>query len=98
MCSHQNGLTCKEIAAKDIAPEKNIYWITNNFKERGSTAVKKSSGCPRVSSERKDRLLLRSQLRNRVTSSAELAQEWQQEVQGLDSDEAPFRLFGTSEK
>ncbi|KTG03273.1 hypothetical protein cypCar_00046661 [Cyprinus carpio] len=49
---HQNGLTCKEIATKNIAPERTIYQIIKNFKERGSTAVKKSSGCPRVSSKR----------------------------------------------
>ncbi|KTF92831.1 hypothetical protein cypCar_00019992 [Cyprinus carpio] len=126
-----------------------IYRIIKNFKERGVTTVKKSSGHPRVSNKCQYRLLLRSQLQNRVTSSAELAQEWQQvgvrasactvrprlwttawcqegqqeatylqekhqgqteilqEVQGLDSrklvqsyfsDEAPFRLFGTSGK
>ena len=71
---HQNGLTCKETAAKNIAPERTIYRIIKNFKENGSTVVKKASGRPRVSSKRKDRLLLRSQLRNRVTTSAELAQ------------------------
>ena len=75
---HQNGLTCKEIATKNIAPERTIYRIIKNFKERGSTAVKKSSGRPRVSSKHQDCLLLRSQLRNRVPSSAELAQERQQ--------------------
>ena len=75
---HQNGLTCKEIATKNIAPERTIYWIIKNFKERGSTAVKKSSGRPRVSSKLQDRLLLRSQLQNRVSTRAELAQECQQ--------------------
>uniref|UniRef100_A0A672NBH5 Lysosomal membrane ascorbate-dependent ferrireductase CYB561A3 n=1 Tax=Sinocyclocheilus grahami TaxID=75366 RepID=A0A672NBH5_SINGR len=44
----------------------------------GSTAVKKPSGRPRLSSKHQDRLLLRTQLWNHVTSSAELAQEWQQ--------------------
>uniref|UniRef100_A0A671PBE1 Uncharacterized protein n=1 Tax=Sinocyclocheilus anshuiensis TaxID=1608454 RepID=A0A671PBE1_9TELE len=75
---HQNGLTCQEIATKNIAPERTIYWIIKYFKERGSTAVKKSSGSPRVSSKSQDHLLLMSQLWNRVTTSAELAQEWQQ--------------------
>ncbi|KTG05135.1 hypothetical protein cypCar_00012211 [Cyprinus carpio] len=46
---HQNGLTSKEIATKNIAPERAIYLIIKNFKERGSAAVKKSSGRPRVS-------------------------------------------------
>ncbi|KTF83725.1 hypothetical protein cypCar_00049024, partial [Cyprinus carpio] len=59
-------------------PERTIYRIIKNFKERGSTAVKKSSGCPRVYSKCQDRLLLRSQLWNRVTSNTELAQEGQQ--------------------
>ncbi|KTF97169.1 hypothetical protein cypCar_00032972 [Cyprinus carpio] len=45
---HQNGLACKEIATKNIAPEGTIYRIIENFKESGSTAVKKSSGRPRV--------------------------------------------------
>ncbi|KTF73327.1 hypothetical protein cypCar_00049678 [Cyprinus carpio] len=76
--SHQNGLTCKEIATKNIATDRTIYRLIKNFKERGSTAVMKSSGCPRVSSKCQDCLLLRSQLQNHVTSSAELAQEWQQ--------------------
>ncbi|KTG01922.1 hypothetical protein cypCar_00025099 [Cyprinus carpio] len=75
---YQNGLTCKEIATKNTAPERTIYQIIKNLKERGLTAVKKSSGLPRVSSKCQDRLLLRSQLRNSVTSTAELAQEWQQ--------------------
>ncbi|KTF81676.1 hypothetical protein cypCar_00017833 [Cyprinus carpio] len=65
------------MASKNIAPERTIYQIIKNFKEKGSTAVK-SSGRPRVSSKHQDRLLLSSQLQNRVTSSAELAQEWQQ--------------------
>ncbi|KTF79861.1 hypothetical protein cypCar_00043621, partial [Cyprinus carpio] len=30
---HQNGLTCKEIATKNIAPERTIYRIVKNFKE-----------------------------------------------------------------
>ncbi|KTG01615.1 hypothetical protein cypCar_00040865 [Cyprinus carpio] len=77
---HQNGLTCKEIATKIIAPERTIYRIIKHFKERGLTVVKKSSERPRVSSKHQDCLLLRSQLRNRVTSSAELAQEWLQEI------------------
>ncbi|ROL52215.1 hypothetical protein DPX16_8619 [Anabarilius grahami] len=46
---HQNGLTFKEIAAMNIAPERTIYRISKNFKERGSTAVKKASRHPRVS-------------------------------------------------
>ena len=41
---HQNGLTCKGIATKNIAPERTIYRIIKNFKERGLTAVKKPSG------------------------------------------------------
>ncbi len=71
-------VTSKEIATKNTAPEITIYRIIKNFKARGFTAVKKSSGRPRVSSKRQDRLLLRSQLQNRVITSAELAQEWQQ--------------------
>ena len=66
---HQNGLTCKEIATKNIAPERTIYRIIKNFKERGSTAVKKSSGSPRVSRKHQNRLLLRSQLQNRTIST-----------------------------
>ncbi|ROL44860.1 Beta-1,4-galactosyltransferase 5 [Anabarilius grahami] len=31
---HQNVLTFKEIAAKNIAPERNVYRIIKNFKER----------------------------------------------------------------
>ena len=49
---------------KNIAPERTIYQIIKNFKERGSTAVKKYSGCPRVSSKCQDHLLLRSQLKS----------------------------------
>lgn len=76
-CSHhhfenRNGLACKEIAANNIAPERTI----KNFMGRGSTAVKKSSGHHRVSSKYQDCLLMKSQLWNRVTTSAELAQYW----------------------
>jgi len=31
----QNGLTCKEIAIKNIAPERTIYLIIKNFKAQG---------------------------------------------------------------
>ncbi|KAK1787009.1 hypothetical protein P4O66_017386 [Electrophorus voltai] len=42
-----------------------------------SNSVKKDSGHPRKSSKRQDRLLKRMQLQDQVTTSAELAQEWQ---------------------
>ncbi|KTG43649.1 hypothetical protein cypCar_00045926, partial [Cyprinus carpio] len=70
---HQNGHTCKKFVTKNIAPERTIYRIIKNFKERGSTAVKKSSGHPRVSSKLQDHLLLRSQLRHRTVSSRGLS-------------------------
>uniref|UniRef100_A0A9J7XH37 Transposase Tc1-like domain-containing protein n=1 Tax=Cyprinus carpio carpio TaxID=630221 RepID=A0A9J7XH37_CYPCA len=147
---HQKWPCMQRNCYKDIAPKRTIYRIIKNFKERGLTAMKKSSGRPRVSSKCQDGLLLRSQLRNHVTSSAELAQEWQQVgvrasartvrprlwdsslvsrraakkpllskknvtdrlkccrkykdwtaedlCKVIFSDEAPFRLFGTSEK
>ncbi|ROL50449.1 hypothetical protein DPX16_21016 [Anabarilius grahami] len=65
---HQNGLTCKDIAAKNIAPERTTYRIikTFNCSEEG------------FRTSQSVRLLLRSQLWNRVTISAELAQYWQQ--------------------
>jgi len=53
---HQNGLTYKEIATKNIAPETTIYQIIKNFKKKGSTAVKKASRHPSVSSKRQDYL------------------------------------------
>ena len=46
---HKKGFTGKDIAASKIAPKSTIYRIIKNFKERGSTAVKKASGrqrCP----------------------------------------------------
>ncbi|KAK1787330.1 hypothetical protein P4O66_002832 [Electrophorus voltai] len=54
-----------------------IYQIMKNLKERGSIAVKKATGCPRKSSKHQDGLLTRMQLQDQVTSSTELAQEWQ---------------------
>ncbi|KAL7837210.1 hypothetical protein SRHO_G00269210 [Serrasalmus rhombeus] len=75
---HKNGLTGKSIAARKIAPQSTIYRIIKNFKERGSIVAKKAPGRPRTTSKRQDRLLKVFQLRDRATSSAELAQEWQQ--------------------
>ena len=75
---HKNVVTGKDIVATKIAPQSTIYRIIKNFKERGSILVKKSSGRPRKSSKRQDRLLKRIQLRDRSATSAELAQEWQQ--------------------
>ncbi|KAJ8351374.1 hypothetical protein SKAU_G00228500 [Synaphobranchus kaupii] len=75
---HKKGFTGKDIAASKIAPKSTIYRIIKNFKERGSIVVKKASGRPRKSSKRQDRLLKLIQLRDRGTTSAELAQEWQQ--------------------
>uniref|UniRef100_A0A087Y2B2 Transposase Tc1-like domain-containing protein n=1 Tax=Poecilia formosa TaxID=48698 RepID=A0A087Y2B2_POEFO len=74
---HKNGLTGKSIAARKIAPQSTIYRIIN-FKERGSIVAKKAPGCPRKTSKRQDCLLKVFQLQDRTTSSAELAQEWQQ--------------------
>ena len=75
---HKKGFTGKDIAASKIAPKSTIYRIIKNFKESGSIVVKKASGCPRKSSKRQDRLLKLIQLRDRGTTSTELAQEWQQ--------------------
>ena len=82
-------VTCKETSAvialhkkgfrgKDIAPKSTIYQIIKNFKESSSIVVEKASGRPRKSSKRQDRLLKLIQLRDRGTTSTELAQEWQQ--------------------
>ncbi|CDQ70072.1 unnamed protein product [Oncorhynchus mykiss] len=74
---HKKGFTGKDIFASKIAPKSAIYRIIKNFKESGSIVVK-ASGRPRKSSKRQDRLLKLIQLRNRGTTSTELAQEWQQ--------------------
>ena len=75
---HKKGFTGKDIAATKIAPKSTIYRIIKNFKESGSIVVKKASGLPRNYSKRQDRLLKLIQLRDRGTTSTELAQEWQQ--------------------
>ena len=75
---HKKGFTGKDIAASKIAPKSTIYCLIKNFKESGSIVVKKASGHPRKSSKHLDRLLKLIQLRDRDTTSAELAQEWQQ--------------------
>ena len=74
---HKKGFTGKDIAASKIAPKSTIYRIIKNFKESGSIVVKKASGRPRKS-KRQNRLLKLIQLRDRGTTSTELAQEWQQ--------------------
>uniref|UniRef100_A0A8C7R8T1 Transposase Tc1-like domain-containing protein n=1 Tax=Oncorhynchus mykiss TaxID=8022 RepID=A0A8C7R8T1_ONCMY len=75
---HKKGFTGKDIAASKIAPKSTTYRIIKNFKESGSIVVKKTSGRPRKSSQRQDRLLKLIQLWDRGTISIELAQEWQQ--------------------
>ena len=75
---HKKGFTGKDIAASNIAPKSTIHRIIKNFKESGSIVVSKASGHPRKSSKRQDRLLKLIQLRDRGTTSTELAQEWQQ--------------------
>ncbi|KAM4770835.1 CAP-Gly domain-containing linker protein 4 [Rhinophrynus dorsalis] len=72
---HKDG---KDIVASKIAPKSTIYWIIENFKERDSIVVKNVSGRPRKSSKRQDRLLKLIQPWDQGTTSAELAQEWQQ--------------------
>ena len=74
---HEKCCTGKDIAASKIAPKSTIYRIIKNFKESGSIVVKKASGRPRKS-KRQNRLLKLIQLRDRGTTSTELAQEWQQ--------------------
>ena len=75
---HKKGFTGKNIAASKIAPKTTIYRIIKNFKESGSIVVKKASWRPRKSSKPQDCLLKFIQLRDRGTTSIELAQEWQQ--------------------
>ena len=74
---HKKGLTGKDIAANKIAPKSSIYRIIKNFTESGSIVVMNASGRPRKSSKCQDRLLKLIQLRDRGTTSTELAQEWQ---------------------
>ena len=71
----KKGFTGKDIAASMIAPKSTIYQKIKNIKERGSIVVKKASGHPRKSSKRQDHLLKLIQLRDRGTTSTELAQE-----------------------
>ena len=75
---HKKGFTGKDIAASKIAPKSTIYRIIKNFKESGSIVVKKALGRARKSSKRQDCLLKLIRLRDRGTTSTELAQEWQQ--------------------
>ena len=75
---HKKGFTGKDIAASKIAPKSTHYRIIKNLKESGSIVVKKASGRPRKSSKCQDRLPKLIQLRDRGTTSTELAQEWQQ--------------------
>ena len=72
---HKKGFTGKDIAACKIAPKSAIYWIIKNFKESASIVVKEAAGRPRKASKRQDRLLKLIQLRDRGTTSTELAQE-----------------------
>ena len=74
----KKGFTGKAIVASKIAPKSTIYRIIKNFKESGSIVVKKASGHPKKSRKHQDRLLKLIQLRDRGTTSTELAQEWQQ--------------------
>ena len=75
---HKKCFTGKDIAASKIATKSTIYRIIKNFKESGSIVVKKASRHPRKSSKSQDRLLKLIQLRERGTTSTELAQVWQQ--------------------
>uniref|UniRef100_A0AAZ3SD99 Transposase Tc1-like domain-containing protein n=1 Tax=Oncorhynchus tshawytscha TaxID=74940 RepID=A0AAZ3SD99_ONCTS len=75
---HKKVFTGKDIAAYKITTKSTIYRIIKNFTESGSIVVMKASGRPRKSSKCQDRLLKLIQLRDRGTTSTELAQEWQQ--------------------
>ncbi|ROL44260.1 Collagen alpha-1(XXI) chain [Anabarilius grahami] len=74
----QPGPAGADVSSAHIENQRIIYRIIKNFKERDSAAVKKASGRPSVQ-QVPGRLLLRNQLRDRVTTSAELDQFWQQE-------------------
>ena len=91
---HKKGFTGKDIAASKIAPKSPIYRIIKNFKESGSIVVKKDSGRPRKSSKRQDRLLKLIRLRDRGTTSTELAQEWQQAGVSASARTVRRRLLG----
>ncbi|CAJ1083776.1 testis-expressed sequence 2 -like protein [Xyrichtys novacula] len=68
---HKKGFTGKDIAASKVAPKTIIYQI---IKTRGSVIVRKASGRRRKSIKSQDCLSCRIG----GTTSAELAQEWQQ--------------------
>ncbi|XP_069823945.1 embryonic protein UVS.2-like [Dendropsophus ebraccatus] len=76
---HKSGLT-----GNKIAPESTIYRIIKNFKERFH-CCQKGSRRPRKTSKRQDHLFKVIQLRDRATSSAELAQKWQQAGMNFES-------------
>uniref|UniRef100_A0AAZ3S1T4 Transposase n=1 Tax=Oncorhynchus tshawytscha TaxID=74940 RepID=A0AAZ3S1T4_ONCTS len=90
---HKKGFPGKDIAASKIAPKSTIYRIIKNFKESGLIVVKKASGRPRKSSKRQDHLLKLIQLRDRGTTSTELAQEWQQAGVSASSHTVRQRLL-----
>ena len=75
---HKNGLSCAEIAAKNIAPRRTVFRIVKEFKETGKTAPKRARGRPRIPNSHQDRHLVRSQLSDRAATSSQLGQEWRQ--------------------
>ena len=91
---HKKVFTGKDIAASKITPKSTIYQIIKNFKESSSIVLKKASGHPRKSRKRQDHLLKLIWLRDWVTTSAELAQEWQQAGQQR-SHFSPGKTSGT---
>lgn len=95
---HQSGMKCKDIVANGIATRSTIFRIIKQFKETGDTRAKKSSGRPRLSNTRQDRLLIRSQLKDRTSSSATLAETWNEAGVSASTRTVRRRLFDSGLK
>lgn len=89
ICLHQNGVSPKDIAQQGLANVRTVQRIIKSWTETGSSLPKKGGGRPKVSNEREDRHLIRSQLSNRFATSPELTQQWK-EV-GVDASQRTVR-------
>lgn len=90
---HQNGVSSKDIAKQGLANVRTVQRIIKSWKETGSSSAKKGGGRPKVSNDREDRHLIRSQLSNRLATSSELTREWKQIGVKASSRTVRRRLF-----
>lgn len=72
---YKSGKSMRKIARKTGVSKGAVQNVINIFKETGNYSSRKSTGSPRVTSKREDKLIVRHSIRNRRMMAPQLTPE-----------------------